>query len=66
MKPALEQRQAVMRERFKSGLPQRVRFREVGTQCAKCRTAFVPNPDNLERTELCGLCKVRAKKQTIQ
>lgn len=54
--------QAVMRERFKSGLPDRIRIRNVGTVCSNCRTAFVAHPVK-ENNGLCGWCKVKAMRQ---
>ena len=60
----LEQRQIEMREQAKSE-PLRERIRDLGTVCKNCRTAFVPNPDK-ENTGLCGWCKVKAGKPTIQ
>lgn len=67
MKPALEQRQAVMRERFKSGLPSRMKARrdddKRGKDCLDCGTPFVPfDPDS----EICGWCRAKAKRLTIQ
>ena len=63
----LEERQAAMRARFKSELPRRMRRNyeqeRSGRECMKCGTPFVPlAPDS----EVCGLCKVRAKRLVIQ
>jgi hypothetical protein len=60
----LEERQAAMRERFKSDLPKRIR--DKGTVCSECRTPFVVNPESQEVPDLCGWCKARAKRQAIQ
>lgn len=37
-----------------------------GTECRKCKVAFVPCDSAEGEPEVCGLCKARAKVQTIQ